>query len=694
LYMGKQQITHMLVRKALPIVAVSALLFVGIQLYRGYVARIQDTKAHALLHNGIDKFIDVDTTGLRVITTLDYDKQAAAEKIVKTQGDKFAKSANANNASLVAMDPKTGQILSLVGSRDFSNKEIDGQFNVAVLGRRQPGSSFKPFVYTAAFEKGYTPETVLYDVKTNFDQRGGASYSPKNYDGLEHGLVTMRKALQGSLNIPAVQTLYLVGSKNAIEFAKRFGYTTFTGDYGLSLVLGGAEVSLLEHTDAYATLANNGVYHPSVAILKVTDPKGNVLYEWKDTPGSAAITPEISATITNVLTDDPARAYIFGAHSTLTLPDRKVAAKTGTTNDSKDAWTMGYVPSLAVGVWVGNTIPSPMKGGGNSLAGTIWNQFMRAALASTTPERFPEAPPNTAEKAVLRGSDGGIKLPINTVTGRIATSSTPPELIVEKTFLPPHTILYYVNKDDPRGPSPTNPADDPQFNNWEQALQSWVLRLQAAGKPVTLEEPPTLTDDTISPELAPTVEILSPLNNTTLTSRSLTFEVKAGAPRGIRRVEYFVDAQSVGRNDAPPFALSYYAKTLTKGTHTLKVIASDDQGNATAVQNTFTLDAELDPASVDWFDASPLTLSESDFPRVMSLTPFRYEEVVNIKIVLSSNADKKQIYEFSPATDKLFNNQLSFTWKHSPGAGSYTLSATLTDKSGATSQKDLKINVQ
>ncbi len=632
---------------------------------------------------------NVDTAGLRVITTLDYDKQAIAEKVVKEQGDKFAKSANANNAALVAMDPKTAQILSMVGSRDFTNKEIDGQFNVAVLGRRQPGSSFKPFVYTAAFEKGYTPETVLYDVKTDF-----GNYTPKNYDGLEHGLVTMRKALQGSLNIPAVQTLYLVGLKNMLDFAKRFGYTTFTGDYGLSLVLGGAEVSLLEHTDAYATLANNGMYHPATAILKVTDKTGNVLYEWKETPGTEAIKPELAATISNVLSDDAARAYIFGRGSTLTLPGRPVAAKTGTTNDSKDAWTMGYTPSLTTGVWVGNTIPSPMKGGGNTLAGTIWNQFMRAALASSTVERFPTPPPNTADKAVLRGSDGGIKLPINSVTGRIATSSTPPELIIEKTFLPPHTILYYVNKDDPRGPAPTNPADDSQYTNWEQSLQAWVLRQQEAGKPVTLEEPPTETDDTVSPELAPKIQINAPENNAVLNNRNLSFMVTAGAPNGVARVDYFIDNQSVGRSSAPPFTLSYYAKTLSPGTHTLKVIAADSVGNASSAVSTFTLTAELDPPSVDWFDGSSLSLTEGDFPRVMSLTPFRWEDAATIKITLISGSDRKQIYEFTSASDKLFAGQLSFTWKHSPGTGSFTLEAVLTDKKGAVSQKDLSITIK
>ncbi len=353
-----------------------------------------------------DKFGEsaVDTGGLKVITALDYDKQKIAETAVKELGDKFAKEANANNAALVALDTKTAQILAMVGSRDFNNEEIDGQFNVAVLGRRQPGSSFKPFVYTAAFELGYTPDTVLYDVITNFDKRVGGDYTPRNYDNKEHGLVTMRWALQNSMNIPAVKTMYLVGIKETIDFGKRFGYTTLSDNAGLSLVLGGSEVSLLEHTNGYATLGNNGAYHAPVAILKVTNSNGDVLEEWKESEGVEAIKPELAATIANVLSDDEARAAVFGRGSTLVLKDRPVAAKTGTTNDSKDAWTLGYTPSLSAGVWVGNTIPSPMKGGGNKLAGQIWNRFMAESLKGTPVEQFPPSPVNDAAKPVLRGS--------------------------------------------------------------------------------------------------------------------------------------------------------------------------------------------------------------------------------------------------------------------------------------------------
>lgn len=636
----------------------------------------------------------VDTGGLKVITSLDYDKQKMAEKIVKENGDKFAKEANANNAALVAVDPKTSEILAMVGSRDYENDAIDGQFNVAVLGRRQPGSSFKPFVYTAAFEKGYTPDTVLYDVTTDFDLReGDQKYTPQNFDGKEHGLVTMRKALQGSLNIPAVKTLYLVGSAAAIDFAKRFGYTTLTGDYGLSLVLGGAEVNLLEHTNAYAALADNGTYHLPVSILKVTSDKETLL-EWNNPDGTEAIKPELAATITNVLSDNGARVFMFGTTSTLVLRDRPVAAKTGTTNDNKDAWTMGYTPSLVTGVWVGNTIPAPMKSGGSHLAGVIWNQFMSAALKGTPVEQFPVPPPNDATKPVLRGSEFGIKLNINRLTGRIAVSSTADNLIVEKTFLPPHDILHYVNKDDPRGAAPDNPGLDPQYQNWENALQDWVVREQQAGHAVTLEEPPTLYDTPQSAELAPTLEFVFPVSGQAVTSRNISIEVKASSPRGVAQVMYFIDGISIGNSTQFPFSFNYVAQKLSKGQHTLRAVAQDDLGNSTVREMQFDLEAPMDPPSFEWFDASPLTLKGDTYPRSFSVTPFRWDDIKEIKIYLKSASGEKWIYTFNHVEDKLFNNQLMFTWQHSPGVGSYTLRGVMTDSGGATVERELGVNVQ
>ncbi|KKR34822.1 MAG: Penicillin-binding protein, 1A family [Candidatus Magasanikbacteria bacterium GW2011_GWA2_40_10] len=644
-----------------------------------------------------DKFGEraIDEGGLQVITTLDYDKQKIAEKTVKELGDKNAKNANANNAALVALDPKTAQILALVGSRDYFNDEINGQFDVATLGKRQPGSSFKPFVYTAAFEKGYTPDTVLYDVSTNFDARAGQDYTPKNYDGKDHGLVTMRKALQGSLNIPAVKTLYLVGSANAIDFAKRFGYTTLTGDYGLSLVLGGAEVNLLEHTNGYATLANNGVYNEPVSILKVTNNLGEVLYQWKPSQGQEAITPEIAATTADVLSDDPARAFVFSLHGNLTLPDRPVAAKTGTTNDNKDAWTMGYVPSLAAGVWVGNTIPTPMKAGGNALAGTIWNRFMREALKGSPVETFPTPPINDAQKSVLRGGNGGITLNINSETGKIANSTTPENLIVQRAYLPPHDILHYVIKDDPRGPAPAFPADDPQYEAWEAGLQSWIAREQTDSRNLTFQEPPNEYDNVQTSELAPTLEFISPTEGQILTSREINIQVKASAPQGVTKVMYQIDGHTIGQSIEFPFNFTYYAQTLLKGPHNLSAVATDGSGNSTQKNINFALQADFDPANFEWFDKDPLIIKTNEFPRIISLTPFRWDDTKQIDIFISSaTTPSKLLYNFNHTEDQLVNNQLTFTWKHAPAVGGYVLKAILLENTGKKVEKVLNITIE
>jgi 1A family penicillin-binding protein len=528
----------------------------------------------------------VKTSGFKVITTLDYDKQKAAERIVKENGDKFATDYNASTAGLVAIDPKTGQILAMVGSRDYNNLEIKGNFNVVTDGNLQPGSSFKPFVYLAAFEKGYTPDTVLYDVSTNFELGGGRPFQPGNATGKEYGLITMRKALQGSLNIPAVKTMYLVGVKETLQFAERFGYSQIRDDAGLSFVIGGAELNFLQHANAYATLANNGTFNPSASILKIENDHGESIYDWKQ-DSHEVVKPELVATLTSVLTDNSARAFVFGSKNNLTLPNRPVAAKTGTTQNNFDAWTLGYTPSLATGVWVGNPTRIAMKKGGETLAGRIWNQFMQEALKDTPVEKFPSPPANDATKPVLKGSDGGIKLQINSLTGRIATSSTPSELIVEQTFLPPHDILYYVKRDDPRGPSPSNPSEDPQFSNWEASLQRWVLKQEEKGVQIVLSEPPTELDTGYSNELAPTLQFISPTENQTVSESSLHVQVNVSAPRGVFEVKYFLDGVSVGLTSNAPFDLVFPTQNLSRGVHVFKAVALDDMGNWKQQQVTF-----------------------------------------------------------------------------------------------------------
>ncbi len=394
--------------------------------------------------------------GLKVITTLDYELQEAAEKTATDFAERNKKGFNASNSSIVAIDPKTGQILTMVGSRDYFAKDIDGNFNVATA-LRQPGSSFKPIVYVTGFNMGYTPETILYDIYTEFNPscstggQGVNCYHPMDYNDKFRGPMTLRNALQQSINVPAVKMLYLVGIDNALKTARDLGITSLTHPdrYGLALVLGGGEVSLLEMTGAYGVFAAEGVRHPSQSILRIDDPSGNILEEFEDHP-TEVLPRNTVLTLTSVLTDNTARIPTFGANSPMFFPDRPVAAKTGTTNNTKDVWVIGYTPSLVVGAWIGNNDNTPMRTMQESPTATrMWRNFMDQALKKYPVEDFPAPDPDPEAanlKPVLRGDWQGAGA---------------------------HSILYWVDKTNPRGSIPSNPAADPQYKNWNAAVQAW-----------------------------------------------------------------------------------------------------------------------------------------------------------------------------------------------------------------------------
>ncbi len=635
----------------------------------------------------------VDTGGLKVITTLDWNMQQDAQNAIKKIGDKVLPKAGADNAALVALNPRNSQILALVGSRNFYDNSIDGQFDVITQGQRQPGSSMKPIIYTAAFEKGYTPETILYDVDTNFAV-SGKPYEPTDYDLKERGPVSMRQALQGSLNIPAVKTLYLVGSENGVKFAQSLGYTTFSANnFGLSLVLGGGEVIPLEHADAYATLADNGVYHKPVSILRVENNKGKVLSEWKPSPGQQVVNPKTAATISNVLSDDNARAYIFGKGSKLTLPGRPVATKTGTTQNFRDAWAVGYTPSLVAAVWTGNTNNTPMKVGSEGLAVAvpIWHNFMVNALSSTPVEQFPTPPKNDAKKSVLRGSTNGkITMQIDKITGNIATSSTPKQNIETKIYVPAHSILYYVDKDDPRGPIPKDPSVDPQYNIWEKAIQNWITHMKQK-KPnwnVQFGNPPTTYDTTSSLAMAPKLIILFPTPSTTLTSRQIETSIKVSSPRGVTRVSYQIDKKNVGSITTYPFNLNQYMQGLPSGQHLLTITAQDDVGNQTQQVVPFTLDAGAPKPSVSWVGGAQ-TLNQQSFPHTLALTIFQADNIQSITVTANKDGTTNLIpVDTITNLSKLFQNNLYVIWKNNPGLGLWHLTATIQTTTGKSGHKN------
>lgn len=414
--------------------------------------------------------------GFKVITTLDWELQEKAEEIVKRKALSNEEAYNAENAALVASDPKTGEVLVMVGSRDYFDKEIDGNVNVA-LAERQPGSSFKPFVYASAFKEGYTPETVVFDLKTQFStacapdnfSSQGDCYSPQNYDNKFRGPVSLRNALAQSLNIPAVKVLYLAGMNASLKTARDLGITTLTdmSRYGLTLVLGGGEVKLLEMVGAYGVFAQEGVRNDMHGILRIEDSLGNLLEE-QDLSPRKVLDRDVALQISDVLSDNVARTPLFGANSALVFPGRDVAAKTGTTNDKRDVWILGYTPNLVVGAWAGNNDNSSMTDLSGLIITPLWREFMDVALEKIPPESFGE-PPRTPDtlKPVLRGVWFD---PAELLTDDETLIS--PNLDVTQAVRGAHSILYFVDKDDPRGTS-LGDQNDSQFKYWEYPVSLW-----------------------------------------------------------------------------------------------------------------------------------------------------------------------------------------------------------------------------
>ena len=336
----------------------------------------------------------LEKNGLKVYTSLDWDIQQAAEKAIANAIERNKKY-NAYNTALVAIDPKTGEIKAMVGSANWFGKPLpegcspgidckfDPKVNVATYNiGRQPGSSFKPIVYATAFEKGYSDKTFVMDQLTNFGSDSDP-YVPQNYDGLFRGPVTLRQALGQSLNVPSVAVLKdLAGYTDSLEMAKKMGITTLRDPsaYGLSLVLGGGEVKLVDMVSAYGVFAAHGYRVPPASVLKIEDSQGNIIEENQKTP-KRILKPRSAELVNSILSDNTARTPVFGPTSPLYFPTYDVAAKTGTTTDYKDGWIIGYTPSIVAGVWAGNNNNAPMsREPGVVMAGLTWREFMDSIL--------------------------------------------------------------------------------------------------------------------------------------------------------------------------------------------------------------------------------------------------------------------------------------------------------------------------
>lgn len=508
----------------------------------------------------------IDEGGLKVTTSLDLNVQKMAEQAVAEQFPDVQKKAGAGNAAMAVLDPTNGQVLAMVGSVDFFDTSKEGNVNVST-SLRQPGSSFKPLVYAAAFKGQWGPGSTLFDVPTDF----GGGYKPDNYDNRTHGAVSVRQALANSLNIPAVKMISLVGVDTAIKQAKEMGITSLNRGadfYGPPLVLGSGEVRLVDLVSAFTTFAAQGKHYDMTPILKVVDQKGNTLEENTNPQPKQVLDPAIAYQISDILSDNNARSLTFGTHSPLAINGKTVAAKTGTTSDYRDAWTIGFTPSIAAGVWVGNNDNKPLQRGGSGAmaAAPIWNAFMNKYLAGK-PDQAWTKPDNIQDVTIEKYS------------GKLADASTPDNMKVTDHFAPwqirtgkPDAIAQLkVCKSDPTKLAPDGAPDDqtdtrtfmnihsemPDKPNWEQPVQAW-----AAANGLTGMKPPT---ETCTIQVGPSVTMTSPTANQTYTGGLVTLE--AGVSGQVDSVNFFIDNVNVGSATGNPYRVTYDVTQLSDGAH-------------------------------------------------------------------------------------------------------------------------------
>lgn len=473
----------------------------------------------------------VSVGDFKVTTTLDWELQQIADEAVKRGAERNSRLYAGSNAAMMAMDPQTGQILAMVGSKDYYGKvepegciqgkscRFEGNFNVATQGLRQPGSAFKPFVYLTALEQGLSPETIVWDTPTEFNTGcpalpsftvgEGGCYHPQNFDGRFRGPVMLKEALAQSINVPAVKVLYLTGLSNALETAKHFGITTLTDPkrYGLSLVLGGGEIKMIELLGAYSVLATEGTYHAPTGILKIEDAEGKILEEYKDEKEDV-VEPQYPRLINAILSSGDLRAPLYSASFGLTqVPGYQVALKTGTTDNYVDAWTFGYTPNLVAGVWAGNNNRVTLASQGSSILAALpmWHDFMSKAVPKRPYAAFNDPAPVVSDNPIIRGEFPGGDL---------------------------HDILYYLGR-----------TNDPQFNHWEAGVQSWLAHNQVNLGRFVPGRNGALAPTSPSPRAGGgeiTIDVVSPQNGA-FVGNPMRVEFKAGSLSPMTKVEIYLN---------------------------------------------------------------------------------------------------------------------------------------------------------
>lgn len=546
----------------------------------------------------------VEQGGLKVTTSIDLKLQDTAQQIVKEEIGKLA-GYHVGNGALVAIDPQTGQVLAMVGSKDYwGDLEPEGctsgitgegsctfepQMNVA-LARRQPGSAIKPVTYVTMLSQGYTASTPLIDVPTTFSKAdAGKDYKPENYDGKFRGPMSLRKGLGNSINLVAVKALKIVGIDSMIETAKKLGITTFDRPdrYGLALTLGGGETKLLELTDAMASFGAGGIYREPVSILEVKDARGKSIYKWRDTGGKQAVSEEVAFLISDILSDDGARSEVFGFGSLLNIPGHQVAVKTGTTDDKRDNYCFGYTPIIAAGVWVGNNNNDPMNpyvASGITGATPIWNRFMKEFLKDKPEQKFSRL-------------DSLQKVTVDELTGMLPfeDSSSRQEWFIKGTE-PTTASDWYMKleicKPDGKLASEACKKADrttikefikikAELPEWQDDVDKWVQENY-------LDEskyfPPTTTsklyfDDDGDPreDGDPVVEIVD-IKDGDIVPLEFRLKVEVSSPHTVTKVKIYLDGKHVTVDTSIPYGYNFKFSPEDAGEHEFKVTAEDSNG--------------------------------------------------------------------------------------------------------------------
>lgn len=532
----------------------------------------------------------VQSGGLKVTTSLDYDLQEKAEQVVNEEVKKL-KAAKASNGSAVVLNPKTGEILAMVGSYDFFDKDF-GSYNIATA-LRQPGSSGKPFIYAAALTKGYTASSMLMDVKTDYPS-GDANkppYSPANYDLKYRGPIQLRLALGNSINTIAVKLTALVGLKNIMQTGFEAGISTWEPtaenmkNVGLSLALGGREVKLLELTSAYGSFATGGEHFEPLAILKVTEKSGNVVFENRAVAGKRVFTSEVSFIISHILSDNVARQDVFGAVNLLQIPGKTVAVKTGTTDLKRDNWTIGYTPSVVVGVWVGNndnTVMSPIIASGVTGATPIWNKIMKLVLKDRKDEQFSK--PESVKAVVVDSLGGGLPHGSDATRSEYFARGTDPiasapiyrKIKIAKVDGKLANALQAKSGDFDEKEfivvSESDPVSTDGKNLWQEAIDKWILDNR---KDDARFHPPTETSSADINSVKINME--SPHDHDQVNSNNVQVKVKAFSGHDIVKMTISVDGSEKVNKGTDNLDETIQ---LNNGKHEIKVRAQDSAGNS------------------------------------------------------------------------------------------------------------------